>query len=162
MRDKPLREIDTAEYLNALCSILSQGEGVSSVVTGSSMAPFLISNKSWVYLEKPEHNLSVGDIALYVRSNGDYILHRVYKVDGEDLYFVGDAQSVVEGPVPYSCVKGVVTKYKRRRKWKDTSTFIWKFYSKIWIRNIKFRYFAMKTYFSLRRFLHKVIYIIHK
>ena len=162
MRDKPLREIDTAEYMNALCSIISKGKGVSSVVTGSSMAPFLISNKSWVYLEKPENKLSKGDIALYVRSNGDFILHRVYKVDGEDLYFVGDAQSVVEGPVPYSCVKGVVTKYKRRRKWKDTSTFIWKFYSKIWIRNIKFRYFAMKTYFALSRFLRKIKYKFYK
>ena len=91
MSEKQLREIDTAEYLKALCSLLSKGEGVSVVVTGSSMAPFLISNKSWVYLEEPEHKLSVGDIALYVRSNGDFILHRVYKVDGDDLFFVGDA-----------------------------------------------------------------------
>ncbi|MBQ7133531.1 MAG: S24/S26 family peptidase [Ruminococcus sp.] len=162
MIDKPLREIDTAEYLNALCSILSQGEGVSTVVTGSSMAPFLISNKSWVYLEKTENKLSKGDIALYVRSNGDFVLHRVYKVDGDDLYFVGDAQSVIEGPVPHSRVKGVVTKYKRRKNWHDTSTLVWRFFSKIWIRNIKFRCFAMKTYFSFRRFLHKIIYIIHK
>ena len=162
MSEKQLREIDTAEYLKALCSLLSKGEGVSVVVTGSSMAPFLISNKSWVYLEEPEHKLSVGDIALYVRSNGDFILHRVYKVDGDDLFFVGDAQSVVEGPVPYGCVKGVVTKYKRKRKWKDTSTLIWKFYSKIWIRNIKFRPFSMKLYFVFNKILRKIKYKLHK
>lgn len=158
MIKKPLREVDTVEYMNTLCSIIEQGKGVSTVVTGSSMAPFLISNKSWVYLEKPEHKLSVGDIALYVRSNGDFILHRVYKVDGDDLYFLGDAQSVVEGPVPYSSVKGVVTKYKRRGKWHESTTLVWLFYSRIWIRTRALRPFFMKIYFALKRLIRKIKY----
>lgn len=156
MSDKPLKQIDTTEYLTALCSVLEEGRGVTTIVTGSSMAPFLRSNKSWVYLEKPDDKLKKGDIALYTRCNNEFVLHRVYRTDGDDLYFVGDAQSVVEGPVPCNCVKGVVKKYKRRKKWKDSTTFVWNFYSRIWLKTLKLRPLMMKPYFISRRFYRKI------
>lgn len=162
MNDKPLKEINTVEYMKALCSIVEQGQGASTIVTGSSMAPFLISNKSSVYLQKPERKLKKGDVVLYIRSEYEYILHRIYRVDGEFLYFVGDAQSVIEGPLPKECVKGVVTKYKRRKKWCDSSSFIWIFYSKVWIDMLWARPLCMKIYFGIRKIKHKFINKISK
>ena len=156
MSEKSLRQIDTVEYLNTLCTVLEQGKGMATIVTGSSMAPFLLSNKSWVYLEKPDGRLKKGDIALYKRDETEFILHRVYRVDGGDLYFVGDAQSVVEGPVSYKSVKGVVTKYKRKNKWKNRSAPVWIFYSKLWIKTLKFRPTLVRMYFSFIRLVRKI------
>ena len=47
---------------------------------GTSMNPLFKMGRDRVYIEKPKSRLKKGDIALYNRADGSYILHRVYKV----------------------------------------------------------------------------------
>lgn len=54
---------------------------------GRSMLPLLVEGRDAVKLVVPEHRLKKFDIALYLRDDGIYVLHRVIKVR-EDSYFI--------------------------------------------------------------------------
>ena len=91
------RILDTQEYLDTVCQLLQQGEtSVAVPVAGGSMVPFL-HNGDTVYLDLPDSPVKRGDIVLYTRSYGRYILHRVYRVRRDGSYImVGDAQTELE------------------------------------------------------------------
>ena len=66
-------------------------------VTGSSMHPILRDQKDTVYLQTPRKPLKKGDVILYRRDNGVYVLHRIVKCRGEERYICsGDNQFVPE------------------------------------------------------------------
>ena len=96
------RMVDTKEYLNMVCGLLAEGQtGVPVPVAGSSMTPFLHPGDT-VYLDLPDTPLKKGDILLFTRPDGRYILHRLVKINRDgSLIMLGDAQTElewVEGP----------------------------------------------------------------
>ena len=148
-----MRTIDTKAYLDTLCEIAENGKSVSTIVSGSSMAPFLASNRDYVFLEKPKRPLKKGDIVLFQRENGDYILHRIKKLDTIGCYLIGDRQTKLEGPVPVSAVRCVVTSAKKNGKIITPKSLSWKFYEKVWINLIFLRpvFFAFLKVFRKKR-----------
>ena len=62
---------------------------------GTSMLPLIRQGKDSVILVKPGL-LSIGDIVLYRRKNGQFVLHRIIKIKGDNLYLCGDNQSEIE------------------------------------------------------------------
>ncbi len=62
---------------------------------GTSMLPLIRQGKDSVVLVKPGL-LSKNDIVLYRRRNDKYVLHRIVKKKGNDLFLCGDNQSVIE------------------------------------------------------------------
>ena len=50
------------------------------VISGNSMLPFLVHGRDTVYLSKLKRPVKKGDVLLYRRDSGAYILHRVYKI----------------------------------------------------------------------------------
>lgn len=89
--------LDTTKYLDAVCLMLRQGQTQVPVpVTGVSMRPFLRTGDT-VLLDAISGPVSVGDILLFQRLNGQYVLHRVVKCrrDGSFL-LLGDNQMVAE------------------------------------------------------------------
>ena len=62
---------------------------------GTSMLPLIRQGKDSVILVKPSL-LSNKDIVLYKRSNGQFVLHRIIKIKGNDLILCGDNQSDLE------------------------------------------------------------------
>lgn len=127
-----MKTIDTKSYLSALCEIAQKGKLVSTIVSGNSMTPFLGNNRDYVYLEIPKRNLRKGDIVLFMRSNGDFVLHRIKKVTKDGYYMIGDRQTVSEGPVKKEQIKLLVVMVKRKGKLLYPQDLRWKFYSKIW------------------------------
>lgn len=146
-----MKTIDTKAYLDAVCEIAQTGNPVSTIVSGSSMAPFLASNRDYVFLEVPSRPLKKGDIVLFQRTNGNYILHRIKKVTSEGYYIVGDRQTKCEGPVPETSIRCVVTSAKRKDKLITPENFSWKFYEKVWINLI----FLRPAFFSLMKIFRK-------
>lgn len=65
-------------------------------VTGGSMLPLLKSEKSTVMLKKLDKEPRIGDILLFRRKDGSFVLHRVRKVCGDVLLMNGDAQDWCE------------------------------------------------------------------
>lgn len=141
-----MRKINTREYVSILKELVLNGDEVSIKVAGSSMAPFLIHNRDIVYFRKIDKSLHKGDICFFQRKNGAYILHRIYKIKGDDYYFVGDNQVDIEGPIDRSQIFGIVYKVKRKDKIIVPGDFWWNFFYYVWIRIIPFRHLIMKLY----------------
>lgn len=77
--------------------LFEKGVIVPLRVTGTSMLPLLRPGKSIVWLEGIGEKVRRGDILLFRRKNGAFVLHRVRKIlpDGK-LVMNGDAQSWCE------------------------------------------------------------------
>lgn len=146
-----MKTIDTKGYLSAICEIAQSGEIVSTVISGGSMTPFLCSSRDTVYLRLPHRKLRKGDIVLFTRHNGDFVLHRIKKIKKDGYYMIGDRQTEKEGPVPLSQIRLLAVSAKRKGKTITEKNFIWKFYKKIWNNLV----FLRPLIFSVLRILHR-------
>lgn len=134
-----MKTINAKEYLDTLCDLADKGKTVSTIVSGGSMIPFLASGRDYVFLEKPRKPLKTGDIVLFTRKNGDYVLHRIKRIRPEGYYLIGDRQTYTEGPVDQSCIRCVAVKVRRKGKILTPKSFCWWFFSHLWIRTIFLR-----------------------
>ena len=58
---------------------------IAFVPKGDSMWPFLKNKKQTVIIDKSYNEIKEYDVVLYSRANGDKILHRVIRVEGDRL-----------------------------------------------------------------------------
>lgn len=143
------RYIDNQLWLGEITEIVKSGEELSLNITGSSMLPFLKGGRDRVLLSLFTPPARTGDILLYQRKSGEYVLHRVVKISEYGLYFAGDIQSVIEGPVSQSDIKAIVTAAERNGKWIEIGSPEWDFYKDKWIKTLPYRkYFSRLFYFS--------------
>ena len=78
-------------------------------ITGTSMNPLLYQGRDFVFVEKPSFPLEVGDIPLYRRDDGAFVLHRVVGKDVKGYILSGDNQFLLEYGITDDHVIGVVT-----------------------------------------------------
>lgn len=129
-----MRVVDTQEYLDNICAMLRQGHTpVSIPVSGISMCPFLHPGDQ-VFLELPEGKLKKGDVVLFTRSTGQYILHRIRKVHADGSYtMMGDNQSWTEKVDSADHIHARVTAVQRKGKKSRPGDPNWWFYAKPWL-----------------------------
>lgn len=131
-------EVLLEEYRKLLLSDPSV-DALPLVITGNSMSPFLIHGRDTVYLSRLTRPARRGDMLLYQRDSGGYVLHRVYKAGPEGLTMIGDAQTVMEPGIRREQVIAIVTKVERKGKLMTSGSFWWEFFEKAWIRIIPLR-----------------------
>lgn len=144
-----MRTVDTGEYVSVLRELTEQGKEVSLLISGNSMSPFLVDQRDYISFKKPDRTIRRGDMVFYQRENGQYIMHRIYKVRPEGFYIVGDAQREIEGPVKQAQIFAMITKVKRKGKWIGPGNFWWEVFEHVWIRMVPFRYVVRRTYSRL-------------
>ena len=113
--------------------LLRHGAELPLVVSGGSMLPFLAPGRDSVLLKAPDRAMKRGDIVFYRRANGAYILHRLLRVRNGSCWMVGDAQTVIEGPLPESCIFAYVTRVQRKGKIEKPGTLRWAFFAHGWL-----------------------------
>lgn len=96
-------------------SVISDGHEAKIRVTGNSMYPTLVDRRDTVTLSAID-KIKVGDVLLYLRENGDYVLHRVIGKKGENLSFAGDNELAREYPVKASQCIAKMTGFIRNGK----------------------------------------------
>ena len=116
------------------------------VISGNSMSPFLIHDRDTVYLSRLTRPVRRGDMLLYRRENGNYVLHRVFKAAPESLTMIGDAQTVLEPGIQPEQVIAIVTRVERKGKQLAPGSFWWEFFEKVWIRMIPLRRPVQRLY----------------
>ena len=121
-------KIDTKIYLSFLKEMIEQNTDVSIVISGNSMSPFLVNQRDVIYLSKINRKLKKGDLVLYQRLSGQYVVHRIVKVKKSGYYLAGDNQIAIEGPILDKQIFGLVTKVKRKGKWIEAGNFWWEFF----------------------------------
>ena len=122
---------------------------------GTSMLPLFVEgrDKVCIYKYEPNKPLKKGDIILYKRESGLYVLHRIMAFKGEEMVLCGDNHTTLEYGVKYSQVLGVCTGYYKYDKFVDFSKSIkYKFYKTTFA---KFRIFRRVRHFIIRIFKRK-------
>ena len=141
-----MRRVDTDAYVSMLRDLVNEGKECRLLISGSSMAPFLVHERDSIIFSKPDRELRRGDMVFYQRDNGQFVMHRILHVKTEGLYIIGDAQTEVEGPVRPEQVFALVTKVNRKGKWIGPGNFWWWFFSTVWLRLFPIRKLILKLY----------------
>ncbi len=141
-----MREIDTRTYISTLRELVREGHDVNLIISGSSMAPFLIHHRDTIIFGPVDRPLKRGDMVFYERPSGQFVMHRIRKVGREGLYLIGDAQTETEGPLPPDCVFAIIKQVCRKGVWLDEKSKVWRFFATVWLRVIPFRRIIMRVY----------------
>lgn len=134
-----VRCVPAEELMEDLLALLEQTEPVPLVISGSSMVPFLVHGRDTVFLVKVKRPLKRGDMILYRRRSGQYILHRIYRVEQNTLTLTGDGQGQLEPGIRREQVLALVSAVRRKDKLLKPGNFLWDFYEKVWIRMLRLR-----------------------
>ena len=124
----------------------STGKCVAQTV-GISMEPLLHANMSTVYLERTTEPLKVMDIVLYENDEGEYILHRIWKIRGDELLLRTD-NGLTPERVHRSQVLGVCKGYYRDAS--DEYTEIGSREDRRYLRQLHIRYMRKKIKHALQ------------
>jgi len=139
------------DFIIILNEKFNKNEPVNLTVTGNSMVPFLVNKRDTVILTPPDNEIKKGDILFYRRTNGKCVLHRVKKVINESIYFIGDSQTAIEGPLDKSCIVAVCKTAIRKGRMINENSFIWQFFRVIWLNIIPLRLPVIKFIAKIKK-----------
>lgn len=152
--DMKKMEVSAAELVPIICEVLAGGKAFCLTVTGASMTPTVIDRRDKVELVTPK-NIRKNDIVFFKRKNGEYVLHRVIKIDGEKLLINGDAQSWTE-TIDASQVFATVNSICRNDRWFSADNNIYAAYVSLWRFTRPFRPYIFKIISLIKRILKKI------
>lgn len=110
---------------------LNAGKTLTCFTVGDSMKPLLYNRQTHVFIQKADGILRCGDIPLYRRPSGQYVMHRIIRV-GKDCYYTrGDNRCGLE-KVPQEWVLGVVTQIFRKGKYIPVTDVRYRLFVKFW------------------------------
>ncbi len=104
------REVTLLDCLPLMLEKLSMGAEVEFTAHGTSMKPLL--HDSSVTISPAPNKLKLLDMPLYRRKNGQFVLHRVVRINRDGSYAMcGDNQIQIESPIFHEQVIGLVTSF---------------------------------------------------
>ena len=124
--------IGTSEYVSNIKQLVEAGHEVAITVAGWSMEPFLRNAQDRVLLKKPVAPPKNGDVVFFLRKTGQPVLHRIYKVETEGYYLMGDNQLVPEGPIEETAIFAIVVEVERNGHWFSVESLFWKTACDLW------------------------------
>lgn len=94
---------------------------VETVLHGTSMEPLIRCKRDVVTIVPTDRALTAGQIILFARGDGHYVVHRLYRINEAEqmVQTWGDNCFRPDEPVPVSAVLGIAVSL--RRNGKDTS-----------------------------------------
>lgn len=133
---------------------LAIGRQAAFVVTGMSMWPFLCHGRDQVIVNKVDKNtLKKGDIILFRRQDGKYILHRITCINGSKIQTTGDGNYYHDDWIEYMNIIAKVEKVIHNNKEINCQQFHWRFLSHLWMFLFPIRKVMFKTWFHLRPYI---------
>lgn len=143
------------EVLRAQKELLFERGVHVSAPRGVSMLPMLIEGKSAVELRTLNGLAKPLDVVLFLRPNGQNVLHRVMSVGERDYFIVGD--NCAEGEVvPHEQVIGVMTGFYRTRRWVSADDKGYLRYARFWVAVYPVRRHLLRGRDRLRGLLSRI------
>lgn len=145
-------------YVKSIKTLIDEGRTVEFPVRGWSMRIFVEHERDKAVLVSCNPTaLKRGDVVLAHIGNEIYVLHRIIRVDGEELTLMGDGNLKGTEHCTRSDVVAIVTAWRRknREQLDYVSSRKWRIYSKIWVALCPIRRVLLLAWKTLRR-LHIV------
>lgn len=119
---------------------------------GDSMYP-LIKPRDLLVIKKPDLPLKRLDVPLYKRDNGQYVLHRIVGVRGDEYLICGDNRVEIERGITDRHIIGVLTDIIRDGETISVYCFKKRVYAHLWsdFRPIKRVIFRIRREFRKRK-----------
>ena len=119
-------------------------------ICGFSMYPLLRQGKDVVVIEKREGHCKKYDTVLFLRKSGEYVLHRILKVNGSQYWIVGD--NCVSGEtVMEDQILGVLVSIKRGKRTIRMTDWDYRLYVHLWCDVYPVRFFLLRTKWFIQR-----------
>lgn len=154
---KNTRAIPMEELYKVIQTQLENGGRARLTVTGRSMLPLLRAYRDAVELIPVSEKQKKGQIILYRRANGQFVLHRIVRVTEKGYIVCGDNEAVRE-PVAHDQLLAVTDGLIRKGKYISMDNFSYKLYVALWVGlfplrgiYIKIRRFCGRNYRKLRK-----------
>ena len=139
-------QFSNAEFLPKVVELLNEGHTVTFRLRGVSMRPFLEDNRDKALLTKPV-SPKIGDPVLAEIWKGHFVLHRIVKIEGDNVTLLGDGNLSCEHCKLENVVGAVIGFYRKNRNTLDyTNGKKWKIYSYIWMRLYPIRRYLLAAY----------------
>lgn len=144
--------------LAELLSLQMESGGLARlIVTGSSMHPTLRHCKDAVFLRPVDRELKRGDVILYRRASGRFVLHRIVsKPKGDAFICSGDNQWQKE-TVEISQVMAVTDGFIRKVKAYGEDNPLYRLWIAVWV----FLFPVRRPLLAFRRYLGRIRRHIH-
>lgn len=144
--------ISDEQIISEAIRLVNEGVKVTFPVNGCSMLPFIVGGKDSVILAKPDH-LRVGQVVLAWVENNRYVVHRIHRIEGNDLWLMGDGNLCLEEHCTFLDVKALATHVvKTAGKPKSLYTKPYRIASRVWTFLRPMRKWLLLIY----RILHRV------
>ncbi len=154
--DRPQLRLANAEFIPEIISMLNEGHSVTLPLRGNSMRPFLENERDKVLLLSTNiNNVVVGDAVLAEIKPKLFVLHRIIKIEDDNITLCGDGNLTFE----HCTVSGIKAKaiafYRKGRTVADyTDGHKWKIYSYIWTSLFPIRRYLLFLYRYYIRIFH--------
>ena len=117
---------------------------------GFSMMPLLRQKKDVVVIEKPKEHCKKYDTVLFLRTNGQYVLHRILKIVDGQYWIVGDNCFTGE-IVKNEQIIGVLTSIRRGKRTIKVTDWHYRLYTHIWCDVYPLRFLYLRIRFFIAR-----------
>lgn len=114
---------------------------------GNSMYPLIRQGKDVLIIKKCNTRLKKMDVPLYKRDSGQYVLHRIVKVNSNDYVLRGDNTYYNETGIRDDQILGVLSGIIREGKEISVNSFWYKLYTYFWY----YTYYLRKTIIKIKR-----------
>lgn len=146
------RALPMSELTPFILACLDEDLSVTLRIAGNSMSPLVRDRVDAVILTKAPPKLRVGDVPLYLRDNGKYVLHRVVRIAADGSYTMrGDNQNVDEPGIRPDQIRAVAAGFIRRNKPVMTDNRTYRLHSWLWLRCYPYRVVAKRVDYHILR-----------
>ncbi len=147
--EQQTRILSQQALAETVAAAVAQGGSFTLNVTGGSMVPALLHEKSQVELVEAG-SIAPGQIVLVRRADGSLVLHRVIRREGDTLTLNGDSQSWTER-AQISQVLAKVRRICRKGRWYEAGSPADKLYYNLWGMTRPLRPALLKVYSKIKR-----------
>ena len=132
------------DVIPILSEVIGSGGEFELYPRGTSMLPLIREGRDSVILISPD-SPDAGDIVLYRRSGGQYVLHRIVGREGELFTMCGDNQTKVERGIAVGQIIAKVKLLKRDGRTVDCESAEYRKWVKKWL-NMTYRRVGLLRY----------------
>ncbi|MEI3162623.1 MAG: S24/S26 family peptidase [Lachnospirales bacterium] len=145
------KSVTLSDVYDVMMEMLNSGGTVNFNPRGTSMLPTLHNDGDRVVLKKFD-TLKKYDLPLYLRDDGQFVLHRVHKVNSDGTYnMCGDNQWHLEKGVRPDQIIGTVISIQRGNKVIKTTNPLYKLYVVLWVKGRVVRRIVVGGFRKIKR-----------